>query len=411
MGQLAGMLGVSDGTGTTLQKFWHTLENIPDTSGITLLVSVCVIAVILFGKYVTTVIPGALIAVVGSIVVSWAVDLEADGVAVLGPVPGGLPTFGLPDVAWSDVKPLLTTAFAIFVVILAQSAATSRAYAAKYGDRFHEDVDLVGLGAANIGAGLSGTFVVNGSPTKTQMLDSAGGKSQIAGLTTAAIVLVVLLFLTKPLQYMPEAVLSSVVFLIGIELIKVTDMRRIFRARRNEFVIAAITAGVVVVVGVEQAILLAIVLSIIDHLRHSYKPNDSVLTRTPAGRWTARPVTSGVEAAPGLVVYRFAASLYYANANRFAEEVRGIVEVEGSTVRRLCLDMSAVGDVDYSGAETLGEIRAELDEKSVRLVFANVTTIVRDELDRLGVTDLVGSDAYFETVEDAIDAYPGASRS
>ena len=289
MGQVAGMLGVSDGTGGTLEKFWNTIQNIPDTSGTTLLVSLAVIAVILGGKYVTTVIPGALIAVIGAIAVSWAFDLEADGVAVLGPVPGGLPSFGLPDVAWSDVKPLLTTAFSIFVVILAQSAATSRAYAAKYGDRFSEDVDLVGLGFANVGAGLTGTFVVNGSPTKTQMVDSAGGRSQVASLTTVGIVVIVLLFLTKPLQYMPEAVLSSVVFLIGIELVKVADMRRIYRVRRDEFVVAAVTAAVVVVVGVEQGILLAIVLSIIDHLRRSYKPNDTVLVRTRDDKLASRP--------------------------------------------------------------------------------------------------------------------------
>ncbi len=343
--------------------------------------------------------------------ISKAIDLEADGVAVLGPVPGGLPNFGVPDVAWSDIKPLLTTAFAIFVVILAQSAATSRAYAAKYGDRFSEDVDLVGLGAANIGAGLSGTFVVNGSPTKTQMLDSAGGKSQIAGLTTAGIVLIVLLFLTKPLQYMPEAVLSSVVFLIGIELVNVPEMRHIFRIRRSEFVVAVITAAVVVVVGVEQAILLAIVLSIVDHVRRSYKPNDAVLVSMPGGRWAARPVASGGEAAPGLVVYRFGASLYYANANRFAEEVRAIAAREGANVRWLCLDLSVVADIDFSGAETLREIRGELEEQGVRVVFSDVLAPVREELDQLGVTEIVGSDAYFETVADAIEAYPGPTRS
>ena len=404
MGQVAGMLGVSAGTGGTLEKFWNTIKNIPDTSGATLLVSLAVIAVILGGKYVTTVIPGALIAVIGAIVVSWAVDLEADGVAVLGPVPGGLPSFGLPDVAWSDVKPLLTTAFSIFVVILAQSAATSRAYAAKYGDRFSEDVDLVGLGFANVGAGLTGTFVVNGSPTKTQMVDSAGGRSQVASLTTVGIVVIVLLFLTKPLQYMPEAVLSSVVFLIGIELVKVADMRRIYRVRRDEFVVAAVTAAVVVVVGVEQGILLAIVLSIIDHLRRSYKPNDTVLARTRDDKLASRPAAEGGQAAPGLVVYHFAASLYYANANHFSEEVRHLTGGD-SGVEWLCLDAGSIDDVDYSAAETLRELHVELGERHVRVVLANVTPVVRDELDRLGVTEAIGSDGYFETVKDALDAY------
>ena len=407
MGQVAGMLGVSDGTGTTLQKFWHTLQNIGDTSGATLLVSLCVLAVILGGKYVTTVVPGALVAVIGSIVVSWAFDLEEHGVAVLGPVPGGLPSLGLPDVAWSDVKPLLTTAFAIFVVILAQSAATSRAYAARYGDRFSEDTDLVGLGMANVGAGFSGTFVVNGSPTKTQMVDSAGGRSQISALTTVAIVAIVLLFLTKPLQYMPSAVLSSVVFLIGVELVDLSGMRRILRVRRDEFVVAALTAAVVVVVGVEQAILLAIVVSLIDHLRHSYKPRNTVLVRTPDGRLASQPVAAGGEAAPGLVVYRFAAGLYYANANRLAEEVRRIA-TEGVAPRWLCLDADGIDDIDYTGAETLRELHQELQASNVRLVIALQAGAVRRELDRMGITDVVGSDAYFETVEAVLDAFDRA---
>ena len=408
MGQVAGMLGVSDGTGNTLQKFWNTIQNIPDTNGPTLIVSLCVLAVILFGKYVTTVIPGALIAVLGSIVVSWAIDLEADGVAVLGPVPGGLPSIGLPDVSWSDVSPLLTTAFSIFIVILAQSAATSRAYAAKFGDRFSEDTDLVGLGMANVGAGLSGTFVVNGSPTKTQMVDSAGGKSQVAALTTVGIVAIVLLFLTKPLQYMPEAVLSSVVFLIGIELVKVAEMRKILRVRPDEFVVAAVTAAVVVIVGVEQAILLAIVMSIVAHLRLGYKPHDRVLTRGPDGRWTGHAVADGGQAAPGLVVYRFAASLYYANANRFEEEVRLLAGAEG--VKWLCLDAEAIGDVDYSGGESIRGLHSELGEKGIRLVFAGVTPPVRAELDRLGVTEVAGTDAYFDTVDDLLDGYDHGGR-
>ena len=145
----------------------------------------------------------------------------------------------------------------MFIVILAQSAATSRAYATRYSERFSENIDLVGLGLANIGAGLSGTFVVNGSPTKTQMVDSAGGRSQLSTLTTSVIVLIVLLFLTKPLAYMPNAVLSAVVFLIGIELVDIKGMRKILAQRPVEFWVALITAAVVVFIGVEQGILLA----------------------------------------------------------------------------------------------------------------------------------------------------------
>ncbi len=188
----------------------------------------------------------------------------------------------------------------MFIVILAQSAATSRAYAARYSEKFSENVDLVGLGLANIGAGLSGTFVVNGSPTKTQMVDSAGGRTQLPMLTTAVVVLIVLLFLTKPLAYMPEAVLASVVFLIGIELVDAKGMRKIYAERPLEFCVALATALVVIFVGVEQGILLAIVLSILIHTRHGYKPRNAVVDIDEAGREHMLPVSSHAQSRPRL---------------------------------------------------------------------------------------------------------------
>jgi sulfate permease, SulP family len=223
-------------------------------------------------------IPGGLVAVVGLIVASWALDLQSHGVSTLGPVPSGLPSFGLPSgVSWHDAAKLLPTAISMFLVILAQSAATSRAYAVRYNERFQENTDLVGLGLANLTAGLSGTFPVNGSPTKTEMVDEAKSHTQVAQLTTAVVVAIVLLFLTRPLQYMPNAVLASVVFLIGVKLIAVTGMRTIYRLRRDEFWVALTTAIVVVTVGVEQGIILAIVLSLILHVRRHFMPNDAVV--------------------------------------------------------------------------------------------------------------------------------------
>ena len=168
---------------------------------------------------------------------------------------------------------LLPTVFSMGILILAQSAATSRAYAMKYNDKFDENVDLIGLGVGNLAAGLSGTFVVNGSPTKTEMVDSAGGRSQVAQLTTAAIVIVTLLFLTVPLSFMPNAVLAAVVFLIGLKLVDYLGMTSIYRVRPGEFVVALITAATVVVVGVEQGIIVAIVLSLILVLMHVYRPH------------------------------------------------------------------------------------------------------------------------------------------
>ncbi|MFN2190575.1 MAG: SulP family inorganic anion transporter [Candidatus Promineifilaceae bacterium] len=417
IGQIPGMLGIPGGGLGPVQDLITDLKQIPETNLYTLAVSVAVLVIIVGGRRINKKIPGALIAVIGMIVISYLVDLSSYDVAVLGTVPGGLPKIGIPTGATlnsSIIYQLFGIAFSMFIVILAQSAATSRAYATRYGESFSENVDLVGLGLANIGATLSGTFVVNGSPTKTQMVDSAGGRSQLATLTMSVIVLIVLLFLTKPLAYMPEAVLSSVVFLIGIELVDAKGMRKIFTERPVEFWVAAITAAVVVFVGVEQGILLAIVLSILIHTRHGYKPKNALLSTDSSGKQHVLPVSSHAQVIPGLMIYRFHHSMYYANAENFSQEVIELVDSAESPVSWFCIDTTAVDDVDFSAAATLREIYDTLKEKGVRLVFAEVGEDIRKELDLSDVTDLVGRDAFYESaadVEDAFRAEAGVSES
>ena len=405
MGQVGDMLGIPAQTGGTIEKLLATLGDFGARNTATIVVSVLVLAVIFGSKAIDPRIPGALIAVVGSIYISWQFDLAGDGVATLGPVPSGLPSFGIPDVSWSDVSQLIPTAIAIFVVILAQSAATSRAYAAKFEEKFDENVDLVGLGLANVSAGLSGTFVVNGSPTKTQMVTGAGGRSQLASLTTAAIVLIVLLFFTKPLQYMPTAVLATVVFVIGIELVDIAGMRRVLAGARDEFWVAALTAVVVVVVGVEQAIVLAIIASIIAHLRHSYRPKDSIIVLGDDGHLRAEPLTDVTQSAPGVIVYRFSASLYYANSERFNEELLGLADESDPPIRCIVLDASAVSHVDFSGAATLRQAIDELKDRGVRLVVAEMTDDVKAQLDSYGLTELIGADGFTDSIVDAVGAF------
>jgi high affinity sulfate transporter 1 len=404
-GQLAGMLGVPGGGTGTIDKALTALSQIPQASVPTLIVSLSVLAVIVVLRRVARQIPGALIAVVGSIVASYALNLAALGVKLVGPVPGGLPAFGLPDLSWASVPPLLaqllTTTFAMFVVILAQSAATSRAYAARYQERHDENTDLIGLSLANVAAGLSGTFVVNGSPTKTQMVDSAGGRSQLSQLACAAVVLLVLLFLTGPLAYMPEAVLAAIVFLIGVELVDVPGLRRVLYARPREFWVALFTAVVVVVAGVEPAIIVAIALSLISHTRRGYSPHNLVLVPTPEGFWRSAPVAEGAQAVPGLVIYRFTHDLYYANAQKLLDEALELAKPGAVPVRWLCVDGAAIDDVDFTGGLTLVQVANALRQRHVRLVFASVADHVRGELDRSGVTELVGADAYFVDLEQA----------
>jgi sulfate permease, SulP family len=404
IGQIAGMLGIPGGGDGTIQKLVAGIRQLPQTNALTLAISCATIVIILGTKRITRKIPGALIAVIGMIILSWALDFQAKGVAVVGTVPGGLPHIGLPQVSLSVVPQLVGIAFSMFIVIIAQSAATSRAYAAKYNERFSENTDLVGLTLANVGAGLSGAFVVNGSPTKTQMVDGAGGKSQLAQITTSVIVLAVLLFLTKPLAYMPAAVLAAVVFLIGIELVDLPGMRTILAQRPVEFWVALITAATVIFIGVEQGILFAILLSLVAHTRHGYKSQNAVLVEQ-SGHLRPVPVTNAAEALPGLILYRFNHSMYYANSDLLANEVLDLLKTGPDPVAWLCIDMIAVDDVDFTAAATLRQVYDELNKRGARLVFAEASDHVRTELGLSGIADLVGKDAFFDDSFDVIEAY------
>jgi sulfate permease, SulP family len=407
-GQLPDMLGVTATGKDTLTRLWDSVSTLPHVRRADLAVSVGVIVIVLAARRITRKIPGPLIAVVTAISVSRAVDLAGHGVAVLGAVPRGLPHLGLPALGWHAAAALGGAAASMFVVILAQSAATSRAYAGKYEETsFSEDTDLVGLGAANVAAAFSGTFVVNGSPTKTQMVDSAGGRSQLAQLTTSVVVLIVLLVLTGPLAYLPDAALAAIVFLIAIELIDIKGMRRILACRRYEFAIALLATVAVVVLGVEEGIVLAVVASIIDHLRHSYNPRNSVLVKSPAGHWQPVPVLPGTRTEEGLVIYRFGTNLYYANASRLIDDVTALAD-HGGPLRWMVLDGAAIGDIDYTAAAVLTRVIEHLRKRDVRFAVSAVLGPVREQLDRYGISGALGPGASYDTPGEALEAFHSA---
>ncbi|MFJ4443508.1 SulP family inorganic anion transporter [Pseudomonas sp. NPDC089422] len=409
LGQLDGMLGLPAAGHGVPGKLWSTLQRLGQLNWHAMAVAALVLTVILASRKRSRKIPGALIAVVGAIALSWMLDFAAY-MPVLGPVPGGLPHFGLPKVQWSLdlLNQLLPTAFAMFVVILAQSAATSRAYACRYNETFSENTDLVGLSIANVGAALSGTFVVNGSPTKTQMVDSSGGRSQLSLLVSALVVLMVLLFLTAPLAYLPESVLATVVFMIGIELTDFKHLKNIYRERRNEFWVALITLVTVVLVGVKEGIILAMLLSIIDHLRRGYHPKNVLLATAESGKLHPAVLSSGAQARPGLLIYRFTHSIYYANTRQLSEEVTQLVKQATPGLRWFCIDCSAIDDVDYSAAETLRSLAATLKAQDVRLVLVNVMSDVAHH-SRYYIKQLLGEQAIFPQLDDLLAAYERAT--
>ena len=408
--QLPDMLGVRHQGTRTLGILIHTVAELPQAHPATMAVSAAAIVIMLAARRITRRFPGALIAVVGAIIVSRFADLAGRGVATVGAVPRGLPQLGLPDVGLHDARLVLGAAASMFVVILAQSAATSRAYAAKYTEDFSEDIDLVGLGAANLAAAFSGTFVVNGSPTKTQMVDGAGGRSQLAQLFTGAVVVIVLLIATGPLAYLPTAALAAVVFLIALELIDLPGLRRILAVRKGEFAVALLTTVAVVALGVQDGIELAIIASVIEHLRHSYRPLSSVLVKSQAGHWQPCPVRPGARTEDGLVVYRFGTSLYYANAGRFIEDIAALV-THGGPLRWLVLDGAAIGDVDFTSASVLAQVAARLHERQIRFAVTSMLEPVRKQLDGYGIKGASGPDVYYDTPGQALNAFHAAQRA
>ncbi|HEY6996263.1 MAG TPA: SulP family inorganic anion transporter [Xanthobacteraceae bacterium] len=408
---LGDMLGVAVQSHRTLVQAWEVLQGLPRLNVPTLCLSALVAVSILLGNRVAPRLPVSLLAVVGTIAASAAFGFAERDIAVIGPVPGGLPAIGLPEVSWREALALLPVAASCFVMIIAQSAATSRAFALRYRERVDEDADILGLSAANAAAAASGTFVVNGSPTQTAMAERAGARSQLAQLVFAGIVLLVLLVLTGPLQYLPRSVLAAIVFTIAVGMIDLTGLRDIRRESPGEFTLAVVTAAVVVTVGVEQGIVLAIALSLFRHVRHSYRPHTAVLAPDAAGRWTTMPATPGAETEPGLVIYRFGADLFYANDRCFTDDVRTLLEHAPTPVRWFIVDAEAITDVDYSAARSIRELLDDLAHKKVGMIFARVSPYLKSDMDRHGLTSALGEGRIFTTLHEAVAAARGGARA
>ena len=401
---LGDMLGVTVRSTRTLVQAWEVLQGLPQSNLATMALSMLVAGGILLGNRVVPRLPLSLLAVVGTITASALFHFAERGIPVIGPVPGGLPPIGLPDVTWSEALALLPVAVSCFVMIIAQSAATSRVFALRYHERVDEDADILGLSAANAAAAVSGTFVVNGSPTQTAMADRAGARSQFAQLIFAGVVLLVLLFLTGPLQYLPRCVLAGIVFTIAFGMIDIMGLRDIRRESPGEFYLAIATAAAVVAIGVEQGILLAIALSLFRHVRHSYNPHTMMLAPDATGRWVPIPATPGRETEPGLIVCRFGSDLFFANVNRFVDQVRALVECAPTPVRWFIVDASAITDVDYSAAQSIRDLLDELARRGVHVVFARVSPYLRSDMDRHHITAAVGEKWIFTTLHEAIAA-------
>jgi SulP family sulfate permease len=400
---LGEMLGVPVTSNRTVEQLIEVVRGLRAVNVSTLCVAALVVTLVLVLRKIAPRLPGPLFAVVGGIAASAAFDFSGHGIAVIARVAGGLPAIGIPAVSLKEIPPLIPVAVSCFLMIVAQSAATARAYASRHHQILDENTDLVGLSAANTAAALSGTFVVNGSPTQTAMVESSGGRSQFAHLSTAAVVAFVLLFLTGPLHYLPRCVLAAIVFTIAVGLVDVRGLRDIRAESPGEFGLALITAAVVVLVGVEQGILLAIVLSLLRHVRHSYRPHMAVLVEE-GGHWRPTPAVPGALSAPGLVIFQFGADLFYANAGGFAARVRSLVKEAPTSVSCLVVDAGAITGIDYSAARVVGDLLRELLSRGIPTVLVHAQESLLSDLHRHQLSDLIDSDHIFDTWHEALAA-------
>jgi high affinity sulfate transporter 1 len=415
-GQIPDMLGIAKGTGTWIQQQWYLLTHLNEIQWETFAFAAFTVVCIFGFKRFAPKIPGAIIAVVLTILVSTAIDASANGVAVVGAVQGGFPPIGLPQgITMSDITANAATimgiAFSCFVLIIAQSAATSRSFAMKHGDPVDINRDIVGLSGASFAAGLSGTFVVNGSPTKTQILDEQKGRTQLANLTMSIIVLLFTMYFTSVLANMPKAVLAGIVFVIGIDLVDIKGLKGILKVAKGEFIIAVITAVVVCAVGVEQGIIVAIVVSILNIIRRQYSPKKFIVTVGSGEQLTYEPAASGLQSAPGLIIYRYDAELFYANANRFVDDVEKAIAAAPEPVEWLVLDASSLDDVDYSAGRSLGGLLDFAEARNITCCLARVDTHLLHLLEAYGIDKRIGAEHIYTNLIDAYTAFEAREKA
>lgn len=386
--QLPRFLGLEALEDRTLARAIEIGRGLPETRPEVLVIGVAGLVVVVVFAAKRWRVPGALVAIVGATVIVELFGSAFGRVPVLGSLPAGLPPISLPKVSVGDAVALLPASAAIALIAAADTIVSSTAFAHR--NRYEVDAnrDLVGLGAANLASGISGGITTSASAARTAVVEMVGGRSQIAGVTAAMLMVAVLLFLTRPLEKVPAAALAAVVIAAVLRLIEIGSLRQLWRMRRTEFAIAVATAVVAVVAGLLEAIVIGVGLAVVDHLvrvtrlrRRGRRPAAGPTTRVAVE--AVRSETGSVRQT-GVVRYRFDGPLYFANAHRFRDDVRAGLKVEPSA-ERVSVDASEISDVDATAVEMLGELEDELADREIALTFTALRPSVRDLLAKVGV--------------------------
>jgi SulP family sulfate permease len=402
--QLPDLLGLPAASGSTLHRLASVARHLGATSGLTLAIGIGVLAIVVVCERVDRRLPGALLALVASTAAVAVFGLRARGVAVLGTVVHAAPHFGLHGLSLSALGSVAPLAGLVALVVVSQSAATTRAFADQGGYTVDVGRDFLGVGAGSILGGLTGAFPVNASPPRTAAVAAAGGRTQAAGLAAAAAV-GLLVPAAGVLKDVPLATLAGVLVFIAVRILRLHDLAAIARFDRLELGLALVTLLTVALVGVEQGIAVAVGLAILDRTRLSARPQLHVLGRIPGTTsWAPLSADAKAEQVPGILVVLFATPLWYANAVHFRTQLEASLARAEGEPHVVILEAIGMSDIDFTGARTLAEVLDALERRQITFAVARAGTHLRESLARSGLLERIDEDRLYSSVGEAVDA-------
>lgn len=410
VGQLPKLLGFSTHADSFLGEIRAFVENLDQTQTTTLVVGVAVLALLVVLPRITSRLPAILVAVVGATVTSAVFGLAESGVATVGALPQGVPTPALPWTNAGDVVPLLIAAVGITLVSLTDTIATATSFAARRGEEVEPNQEMIGMGAANLAAGLFQGFAVSTSGSRTAVAEQSGAKSQVTGLVGAGLVAVLLLFLNSLLADLPQTALAAVVIVAALSLMNLSLLRRYLRVRRSAFAVSLVATAGVILLGVLQGIVVAVSLAILLFFRRNWWPHGAVLG-TIAGTegWHDVDAHPTARQIPGVVVYRWEAPLFFANAGTFRQQIRHLAR--DRRPEWVVIQCEAVTDVDVTAAEMLEQLDNELNAAGVHMAFAEMRGRLQDLTLRYGLLETIDREHFYPTIEAALEEIEASRRS
>jgi high affinity sulfate transporter 1 len=403
VGQLPKLFGFStdgDGFFDDVRAF---VEGLDATHGTTLVLGLAVLATLLVVPRITRVVPAVLVAVVGATVVSALLDLSAHGVDTVGSLPQGIPTPSLPWTSLQDLGALALGALGITLVSLTDTIATASSFAARRGEPVDPDQEMVGMGAANLAAGVLQGFPVSTSGSRTAVAEQSGARSQLAGVVGAAVVAVMLIFLNDVLSDLPQTALAAVVIAAALSLLDLPALVRYWRVRRSALVLSLTASAGVIVFGVLQGILVAIALAVALFFRRSWWPHGAVLGEvSDMDGWHSVDDYPEAEQRPGVVVYRWEAALFFANAGAFKRQVLQLAAQPGTGW--IVVQCEAITDLDVTAAGMLESLDRELNDRGIHLAFVELRTRLKELVLRYGLMDTLDRDHFYPSLDRAFAA-------